>query len=193
MSRIDLADRADLDPADHDLLATLSATEGLPEEYHHLIAEPERNIYRAIARQQPLLEPFRAFGGAVWDHCGLDERRRELAILTVARAFNVGYEWHQHVRVALKAGLSPDEISAIGSRDADAFSDRDRALVEYVRAYVAQDMDDETFLTFVEEYGESTVVGVSILSGLYVVVALFGDALQLEPEEPFVGWQLSGL
>lgn len=193
MSRIDLADREDLDPEYHDLLAALSAKDGLPEEYHHLIENPERNIYRAIARRQPLLEPFRAFVEAVWEHCGVDERKRELAILTVAREFDADYEWHQHVRVALKEGLSPEEISALGSRNTDAFLDRDRALVQYVRAYVNQDVDDETFLTFVEEYGESTVVGVGILSGIYVTVALFGDALELETQEPFVGWQLSGL
>lgn len=193
MSRIDLAEREELDPEYNDLLVTLSAKEGLPEEYDHLIEEPERNIYRALGRTPPLLERFRAFGEAVWEHCGVDERRRELAILTVAREFDADYEWHQHVRVGLKAGLSPEEISALGSRNTDAFSDRDRALLEYVRAYVNQDVDDETFLPFIEEYGESTVVGVSILSGIYVVVALFGDALQLEPEEPFVGWRLSGL
>lgn len=193
MARIALADCEEVDPEQHDLLATLSATEGLPEEYHHLIEQPERNIYRAIGRTPSLLRPFRAFGRAVWEYCGLDDRCRELAILTVARAYDADYEWHQHVRVALKAGLSPETIAAVGARDFEAFSNRDRVLVAFVRSYVNGEMDDETFSRFVDTYSEPTAVGLGLLSGLYVVVALFGDAFELEPEEPFVGWDLSRL
>jgi alkylhydroperoxidase family enzyme len=193
MARIDLAEHEELPPEYHDLIASLSAKEGLPEEYHQLIETPERDVYRAIARIPSLLEPFRAFGRAVWERCGIAARKRELTILTVAREFDAEYEWHQHVRVALKEGFTPEEVRAVGTRDPAPFTEDERALMRYVREYVTQGMDDETFEAFVDAYDEPAVVGVSLLAGLYVTVALFGNTLELETEEPFVGWELSAL
>lgn len=193
MARIELADPDDLDPEHRRLIASLSAKDGLPEEYHHLIEIPERNVYRAIARTPSILEPFRTFGRKVWEECGVDVRRRELAILTVAAELKADYEWHQHVRVGLKSGLTPEEIRAIGAGDFDAFSTEDRVLVRHVQLYVRREMDDDTFETFVDTYGEPTTVGIGLLVGIYVTVALFGGALELETEEPFVGWDLAGL
>lgn len=193
MARIELADRDDLPPENRDLLASLSAKEGLPEEYHHLIENPDRDVYRAIARAPDLLEPFRTYAQKVWECCGASARKRELVILTVARELEAEYEWHQHVRVGLKAGLTPMEIRGINLGDYTELSDDDRILIRYIQSYVQQNVDDGTFTAFVRTYDEPTVVGVSLLGGIYVTIALFGDALELETEEPFVGWDLSGL
>jgi 4-carboxymuconolactone decarboxylase len=193
MTRIDLADADDLDPDQRDLIETLSTAEGLPEEYRHLLEDPERNVYRAIARRPSILEPFRTFGRRIWADCGLSARERELAILAVGREFDAEYEWHQHVRIALREGIEPDEIRALSARNDDPFSDEERALLGYVRAYVNHEVDDETFEDFVDAYDEPTAVGVGLLVGVYVTISMFGDALQLETEEPFVGWDLESL
>ena len=193
MARIELASCEDLPEGDRHLLESLSAKEGLPREYHHLIDDPQRDVYRAIGRNPPLLEPFRTFGRTVWNRCGVGPRRRELAILTVAREFDAEYEWHQHVRIGLKEGLAPGEIHAIGAGEFESFSGDDRVLVRYVRSYVSGDVDDETIAAFVDTYDEAAVVGIGLLAGVYVTVALLADALQLETEEPFVGWDLSNL
>jgi alkylhydroperoxidase family enzyme len=193
MARIDLADATDLTPDRRDLIETLSTTEGLPEEYHHLIEEPERNVYRAVARQPSLLEPFRNFGRAVWENCGLSARERELAILAVGREFDADYEWHQHVRIALREGVEPAEIRALSARNDEPFSPAERHLLAFVRGYVANEADDETVAAFVDAYDEPTAVGLGLLCGLYVTISLFGGALGLETEEPFVGWGLENL
>ena len=71
------------------------------------------------------------------------------------------------------------------------FHGRDRVLIAYVRAYATGDIDETTFARLVDPCDESTAVGISLLSGIYIVVALFGDAIEFDPEEPFVGWDLS--
>lgn len=193
MARIDLAEAADRPEADRDLLRTMSTTEGLPEEYHHLIEEPERNIYRTIGRVPPVLRPFREYGQALWEHCGLTARERELVILTVGAELRADYEFHQHVRIALREGIPPDEIRAVVDGETSPFSDDERALMGYTRAFVNHEVDDATAAALAAAHDEPTIVGTSLLAGLYVVIGLLGDAVALETEEPFVGWALEGL
>jgi len=193
MARISLADAADLPEDQRDLIETLSTVEGLPEEYHHLIEEPERNVYRTVARQPGILEPFRDFGSAVWEHCGLSPRERELAILAVGAEMRADYEFHQHVRIALREGIEPEEIRAVVERDDGRFDEPEQAILAYARAYVNREMDDATCAAMVEAFDEPTVVGASLLAGVYTMIGLLGDALDLKTEEPFVGWDLERL
>lgn len=193
MARIDLADAEDLPPDRRDLLETLSTTEGLPVEYHHLIEAPERNVYRAIGRRPSLIEPFRDFGRAVWSNCGLSPREREIAILAVSREYDAEYEWHQHVRIALREGVEPEEIRALSARIDEPFSLAEQTLLTYVRAYVSHSVDDESFEAFVDIYDESTAVGLGLLAGIYVTISMLASALELETEEQFVGWGLEHL
>lgn len=193
MARISLADAADLPEDQRDLIKTLSTVEGLSEQYHHLIEEPERNVYRTVARQPRILEPFRTFGSAVWEHCGLSPRQRELAILAVGAEMRADYEFHQHVRIALREGIEPAEIQAVVDGDDERFDETEQAILAYTRAYVNREVDDATCTALVEAFDEPTVVGTSLLAGIYTMIGLLGDALALETEEPFVGWELERL
>lgn len=193
MARISLADAEDLPEEQRDLIKTLSTVEGLPEQYHHLIEEPERNIYRTVARQPGILQPFRDFGGAVWEHCGLSSRQRELVILAVGAEMRAAYEFHQHVRIALREGIEPAEIQAVVDGEDDRFDETEQAILAYTRAYVNREVDDAICDALAEAFDEPTVVGTSILAGMYTMVGLLGDALALETEEPFVGWDLERL
>ncbi|MFC7156991.1 carboxymuconolactone decarboxylase family protein [Halomarina halobia] len=193
MARIELADRSDLPPESRDLVASLSAKEGLPEPYRHLIQDSTRNVYRALALSPPLLEAFRTFGRTVWADCGLSPRRREITILTVGRALDAAYEWHQHVRIGLQEGLTSEEIAAIGAGADDPFDAADRTLIAYTRAHVLGNVDDDALDAFIDSFDESSLIGVSLLAGIYTTIAQLGDALALETEEPFVGWDLTGL
>ena len=193
MVRIDLADPEDLPEENRESLESLSPKEGLPEEYHHLIESPVRNIYRTLGRSPPLLVAFREFGRTAWDECGLEPRQRELVILTTGRALDAAYEWHQHVRVGLSEGLTPEEIAAIGADDREVFEGRDRAVVEFAAGFATGSLDVPTLEVFVDYFDERTAVGTGILVGLYSVIGLIESGFDLGTEEPFVGWGLDGL
>ena len=193
MARIDLADPEDFPEDQRGSLASLSPKEGLPEEYHHLIESPVRNIYRTVGRSPSLLFAFREFGRTVWSECGLEPRQREIVILTVGRTLDAAYEWHQHVRVGLSEGLAPEEIAAIGSDDRGAFEGRDRALVEFAAGFATGELDVPTLEVFVDYFDEPTAVGTGVLIGLYAIIGLIESGFDLGTEEPFVGWGLDGL
>ncbi|SEH17818.1 Carboxymuconolactone decarboxylase family protein [Natronorubrum sediminis] len=191
MVRVPYVNRDDLPAEKRDLLRSFRAE--TPEEYRHLLSSEERNVYRTLAHVPNSLEQFRAFGGTLREELGLDPRERELVILTAANALGSAYEWHQHVRIGLAEGLSREEILAISDRRYESFEGTERALVEYVDAYVAGSVDDETFGVLSERVNESKIVGIGLLAGMYIVIGRQMDALEVETEEPFVGWELENI
>lgn len=169
----------------------LSDREGLPEEYQYLLAEDalgERNIFRAIGNNPPVLQSYMRYGTTLWEDAGLTERERELVILAVAREVGSRYEWQQHVELGREAGLAPEEIRAIGRDDLDAFGARERALVAYARAFASGDVTDEVHDAVADHCDDGTVAGLAMLAAHYVGTARVLDALAVPLEGEFVGW-----
>ncbi len=178
---------------DGDLLETSMDDEALPERYRGRFSTGARHVHRAIANNPAMLRGFRDSNSTVWQESGLSSRERELAILASARASDSRYEWHQHVRHGLSVGLTPEEIRAVARGEDEAFPEEEAALVAYAAAVSGGTVDDETFERFADRYGRETVVGTTMLVGSYAGLARALDAMGVEPEEAFVGWELEDL
>ncbi|MFC6733417.1 MULTISPECIES: carboxymuconolactone decarboxylase family protein [unclassified Haladaptatus] len=151
------------------------------------------NVFRAIANNPPALATLTKSAGTLWAEAGIDIRAVELVILTVARATDCEYEWHQHVSVALDAGLAEETILAISSGAVAELAPLDAALVDYVTAYVHESVDDAVHDRLREHVDDRTVVGVAMLAGEYFALSRTIAALSVEPEDEFVGWDLANL
>ncbi|MFC6734252.1 carboxymuconolactone decarboxylase family protein [Haladaptatus sp. GCM10025707] len=125
--------------------------------------------------------------------CGLSEYRRELVILTVARSVRADYEWHQHVPIALAGDVTEAEIRAISAGRTDAFADPEAALVAYAGRVAAGAVTDADHTALAEHFDAERIVGTNMLAGFYLGLARMLDALGVEPEESFVGWELENL
>lgn len=167
--------------------------DSLPEKYSHLNQQAARNVYRSVAHEPEVVTSLRGFIGATWEHCGLTDRQRELLILAVATEVDSAYEWHQHVRIALLEGLTPDEILAVGAHDLDPFTDTERAILEFTRAAAGARATDEDVDALLEHFDPGRVSAITALVGAYVALAVIIRTLDVETEEPFVGWDLAGL
>jgi len=191
MARVPYVDPEEL-PADRRaLLDTLSDAD--PDDREHSLRGGTLNVYRAMANDDDLLEAFRAYGGALWRESGLAPREREFVILTTARAAGSAYEWHQHVRVALDEGLSPEAIRAVAAGDDDALDPAHAALVAYARRFVDGRVDDGVHDRLLTHYDGEAVVGIGLLAGLYLGLARLIDALGVGLDGEFVGWELENL
>ena len=149
---------------------------------------PVLNIMRAFMTN-PGIE-ISAF--QVWRASGLAPRAREIVILRAAHQKKSTYEWHQHVRIARDAGLTDETINAVTDwQGSDLFSDDERALLAYVDELAASPRPSDASLEAVSR-GRNTgeVFGVTFLITLYFQLAHVMSALDLETEEPFVGWKL---
>jgi alkylhydroperoxidase family enzyme len=107
----------------------------LTEEQKALIAPiaargPVLNIFMTMARDPAAAKAFLAWGGYILSRQnGLPAREREIVILRIGFLCKSGYEFTQHTRIGLNAGLSDDEIERI-KRGAEAgWSEADAALI----------------------------------------------------------------
>lgn len=194
MARLPYVDPSDL-PADRrDLLDTLDDGDvPTADERSHSLRGGTLNVYRVLGQNPDLLEAFRSYAGAAWDRNGLSTSERESVILATAYHAGSAYEWHQHVRVALDAGVEPAEILAISREEPDRLPSERTALVTYVERFVDGRVTDETHERLAAHYDDRTVVGVGMLSGSYLGLARVIDALDVELETEFVGWELENL
>lgn len=154
-----------------------------------------------LAERGPVLNVFRLFmanpaielnARRLWEASGLSPRQREIVILRCAYLRRSTYEWQQHVRIATAEGLTPAEINAITAwQDAPIFSAAERVLLAYVDELAAYPRPGEAvFARLAEGRSPGEVLGVTMLITMYFQLAHVMAALDLETEEPFVGWEL---
>ena len=89
------------------------------------------NIFRTLVHAPKALTAFLAWGGYILSRRNsLSERDRELVTLRVGYNCKSGYEFTQHTRIGLDAGLTEAEIEAIkAGSDDPSWSDADRAML----------------------------------------------------------------
>ena len=101
----------------------LLARDEIPDEYQHLFTDDylgDRHIFRVWAHNPEVLEATLEYLDTLYDQ--LTPRTKELVILTVARARNARYEWHQHVDIARDKGVEQAEMRAIGDSGSPVLS-----------------------------------------------------------------------
>jgi 4-carboxymuconolactone decarboxylase len=154
-----------------------------------------------FAERGPVLNVWRLFlanpgvelnSRKLWQASGLEPRSREIVILRCAAARQSTYEWHQHVRIATDAGLTAAEINAVRSwQNATCFSAAERALLAYVDELAIKSRpDDAVFAAMAHGRSAAEIFGVTMLITQYFQLAHVMAALDLETEEPFVGWEV---
>jgi AhpD family alkylhydroperoxidase len=151
------------------------------------------HLFGALANNPPVLDAFVDFSRTCWDESGLDAAGREVVVLAVARQTHADYEWHQHVPLALEAGLTEADIHALREGRYGSLGGRHEALATHAAAVATGSVDDAIHRALAERVDDRTVVGATMLAAVYTGLARFLDALAVGPEESFVGWDLDRL
>lgn len=101
-------------------------------------------------------------------------KQTEIAILVTARYWTAQFEWTAHVRLALQAGLTQEQIDAIAERRTPHFADPDDQLVyDFANGYYRNHrVDDATYARVVERFGEKGLVDLAGLIGYYSFVSV---------------------
>jgi 4-carboxymuconolactone decarboxylase len=142
------------------------------------------NIFTTLVRNPRLFRHWLPFGGALLSG-SLPARDREILILRTAWRCRSEYEWGQHVRLALVAGLTPDEIERVtGEPDADGWSRLEVALLHATdELHEDNRVGDDTWRVLVEHYDAPQLIEVVMVVGQYHLVAgaLNSFGVQREP------------
>jgi 4-carboxymuconolactone decarboxylase len=141
------------------------------------------NIFRTLVRHPDLYRSWLPFGQHLFKST-LDARERELLILRVGHLANSGYEFHQHVAIAKRIGMSDAEIAQIKEGpSAAAWAPFDRILLQATDELVDDKfISHDTWGKLAERYNEKQILDLIFTVGQYVMVSMALNSLGVQIE-----------
>jgi 4-carboxymuconolactone decarboxylase len=146
------------------------------------------NVLATLMHHPALAGPFLTYNNVLLRTPVLEPRLRELMVLRVAWRTRARYEWAQHVRLAARAGITPDEIDAVtravgteakdwAPLEADLLAATDQLIDSYR-------IDDDTWGRLAKQLDEAQLVELVFVVGTYTGLAMAFNSfgLQLDPE-----------
>lgn len=105
-------------------------------------------------------------------HTCLDERVRQVVILTVGAIWQAPYELYAHSAVARHTGLSQTAIAALVSgKVPDDLNEKERAAQQFVRALsTTHHVDDDMYGQVEQIFGDAGIFELTMLTGIYHTV-----------------------
>jgi 4-carboxymuconolactone decarboxylase len=174
------ADR--LDGADRELLRGRLAVAdryltGLPD------APPMPGVLGLLGHHPRLAADWLAFSGGLLDEPALDPRDRELLILRVAWRTGCRYEWDHHARMAVAAGLTPEQVAAVADPAAACWDEGQGDLLAAADEMLdGHRVEDRTWRRLAARYDERALLEVLFVVGSYLCLALVLNSAGLEPD-----------
>lgn len=97
-------------------------------------------VLQVMANSPHLFRPFVLFADGLLNRGVLPRPVLETVVLWLAQHAEASYEWEEHVPMAKRAGLSDDQIAALGKGTvpSDLFDEEQRVAVDVARAIVEQ-------------------------------------------------------
>lgn len=144
------------------------------------------NIFKTMAHHPDLFRRWLVFANHVLFKSTVPARERELVILRIGYLCQANYEWTQHVKIGLDAGMSKDEVRRIAQGpDAPEWSEQDRLLLKatdelHADAFVS----DATWQGLSAYYNTQQLMDIVFAIGQYNLVSMALNTLgvQLDSE-----------
>jgi len=171
MARLPYLDRADLAPADQDLLKR-----GI-------------NLHRQLMHSPGMARAFTGMGQYIRHGSPLDPRLRELAILQVGWLARAPYEWSHHVKIGFDFGVTAADIHALiadtAGQDA-ALGAAERAVLRAARHLTTHaELSDAHFAALREHLDDTSLVDLLVTIAFYNGVVRVLAALQIDVEPEY--------
>ena len=142
------------------------------------------NIFTTLGQHPRLFRAWLRYSAHLMPFGELPRRDTELVILRVAWQCRSAYEWHQHVPIALRVGLTPDEVAGVADDSpADGFTERQRALLAVCDELLARRaLSDTTWSAVQASLRDREAIELCLLVGHYqgLASAIGGLAIQVE-------------
>lgn len=114
-------------------------------------------------------------------HTSLDERVRQVVILSVGAVWQSEYELHAHAAVAQKAGLPEDVVQDLASgRVPDGLSEPEKLAARFTLALsTGHRVDDSLYQAAEAAFGPKGLVDLVVLAGSYTIVCGLLNAFEI--------------
>src|SRR3984893_10269595 len=139
--------------------------------------------FNAWLRSPELADRLQKVGEYVRFNTSLDKRLNEMAIIMTAQYWGSQYEWYAHAPLAIKAGLDPEIVAALGAGDNPEKMKDDEAWVSEITTQLRRDhgVNDAIYAKAVEKFGENGVMDLVAVNGYYDVVSLTLNVAHVSP------------
>ena len=149
-----------------------------------MLAGPRAQIlppFQVWMHSPELCGPIYRLGVALREELSIPRRLRELAILTTARFWSAQFEWYDHMRPALEAGIDEAVIDAIKSRRRPVFDKRDETVVYAFCTELNETraVSAATYVMVESELGSRGAVDLASLVGYYYMVSVVMNVFQV--------------
>jgi alkylhydroperoxidase family enzyme len=142
------------------------------------------NIFTTLGRHPRLFRAWLRYSAHLMPFGRLPRRDTELVILEVAWQSSSAYEWHQHVPIALRVGLTHDEIASVaGERATDDLTPRQHMLLAVADELLTRRaISDATWSAVQATLSEREAIELCLLVGHYqgLASAVGGLGIQVE-------------
>ncbi|HUR85152.1 MAG TPA: carboxymuconolactone decarboxylase family protein [Solirubrobacteraceae bacterium] len=150
---------------------------------------PPLNIFRTLARNEPLSRGFLSLGGHLLRGEGLPAREREIVILRTGWRAQSEYEFGQHAVIGQGVGLTSDEVARLADAGEGAWSDDDAALVAMVDELCDDDVvSDRTWAALAGRWSPEQLLELLVLAGYYRLVSGLLNSAGVALEAATPGW-----
>jgi len=124
----------------------------------------------------------------------LETRFRELLIMRIGWATKCDYEWTQHWRIALQAGLDEKEILAVRDwRDSPLLSDHDKAILMATDETLADGMiSEETTRQCRQFLDDACFLELNVALGTWRLISQLAKSSGIELEAGVASWPPTG-
>jgi AhpD family alkylhydroperoxidase len=148
------------------------------------------NLFRVLVRHPELMRRVNALGGLFMAHGSLPVREREMVILRVAWNSGCAYEFAQHAPIALRSGLSEEEIRELGQPvDVGAWEESDRGILQLADEIMARlEVTNATWDLVSRSHSDEQMMELVILTGFYQMLAAFLKTARVPLDEGSLGF-----
>ena len=142
------------------------------------------NLFTTLARNRRLFRRWLRFAAALMPGGKLPREDSELLILRVAHNSGCAYEWSHHERIAVRAGLTADEVERVREGPAaQGWSERRRLLLAAAdELHGARRIGDETWGGLRGLFDDAELIELCMLVGHYEMLAMTLNSLGVEPD-----------
>ncbi|MFD4543009.1 carboxymuconolactone decarboxylase family protein [Streptomyces bauhiniae] len=137
--------------------------------------------FNPVLYSPDLARSFLAFQGTEDGHTTLDDRVRQIVILTVGSTWQAAYEMYAHAAVGRTAGLSEPEIGDLThGRAPEGLSDTEYAAFDFTRQLTSdREVSDECWARAHDLLGSEGVIDMLFLIGAYQTVCGILNAVEV--------------
>jgi alkylhydroperoxidase family enzyme len=139
------------------------------------------NVVKALANSPGLAARVFPLANYFMTQSPLEPRLRELAVLILMKRLDSEYGFVRHIEIAQRAGLTREQIDAIGSyQSSPLFTDNDKLVLRYAEDLTMKaKVDDDLFARVEKLIGRQSILELTAATAFWNMMARNLNALQV--------------